>query len=134
MPVQPLTVNLPEPIFTKLQERARQSKRSVEAEVAEVVAAAVPAGEALPADLQAELSSLSLLDDDALWRAARTRLPDADASELEELHFKKAREGLTEPESERLASLVRHYERSMLVRGRAAALLKQRGHDVTPLM
>jgi len=33
-----------------------------------------------------------------------------------------------------LAALVRHYERTMLVRAQAAALLKQRGHDVRDLV
>ncbi len=37
-------------------------------------------------------------------------------------------------EAETLARLVRQYERYMLVRAEAAAILRERGHDVTPLL
>ena len=43
-------------------------------------------------------------------------------------------EGLTETEAEETASLVRQYERAMLVRAQAVALLKQRGHDISGLL
>jgi hypothetical protein len=56
------------------------------------------------------------------------------AAELEALHLKRQREGLTESETETLARLVRQYERAMLVRAQAAALLKQRGYDVAELI
>jgi hypothetical protein len=73
------------------------------------------------------------LDDEALWRAARTRLPADAVEELERLHLKRQRQGLTASEDEQVAALVRQYERVMLVRAQAAALLKERGHDVSVL-
>jgi hypothetical protein len=88
----------------------------------------------LPADLEEAISPLSLLDDDALWRAAGSRLASEDAARMEELHHKREQEGLNEAESQVLAGLVRQYERSMLVRAQAAALLRQRGHDVSGLL
>jgi hypothetical protein len=56
------------------------------------------------------------------------------AAELEALHLKRQREGLTDVETQTLARLVRQYERAMLVRAQAAALLKQRGYDVAELI
>ncbi|MGH2593985.1 MAG: hypothetical protein ACRDGG_10775, partial [Anaerolineae bacterium] len=74
-----------------------------------------------------------LLDDEALWRAARSLLPAQTAAQLEDLHLKRQREGLSEPETQTLAGLVRQYERAMLIRAQATALLKQRGHDISEL-
>jgi hypothetical protein len=53
---------------------------------------------------------------------------------LEELHLKRQREGLTEGEEQTAAALLRQYERALLVRAQAAALLHQRGHKVEELL
>jgi hypothetical protein len=94
----------------------------------------VPVAMDLPADLVEALSRLAVLDDAALWQAARSRFPTEAAQQLEDLHLKRQREGLTEDETQVAMILVRQYERSMLVRAQAAALLKQRGHDVSSLL
>jgi len=79
----------------------------VEDELLEVVATAVPVADELPADLAEAISPLALLDDQALWRAARSHLPLEAAAEMEALHLKRQREGLTEAEIQTLAGLVR---------------------------
>jgi hypothetical protein len=76
---------------------------------------------------------LALLDDESLWRAARGRLAAEAAERIEQLHLKRQRDDLTETEVQELAALMRRYERAMLVRAQAAALLRQRGHDITSL-
>jgi plasmid stability protein len=134
MTLQTVTLNVPDVLYTRLKQRAEQANRTVEAELLEVLATAVPAADELPADLQEAISPLALLDDESLWRAARSRLAAEVAAELENLHLKQQRESLTETEAETLAGLVRQYERAMLVRAQAAALLKQRGHDVSSLV
>ncbi len=134
MTVQPITLDLPRLLYDRLKSRANQAHRTVEDELIQVVATAVPVGDELPVDLDEAISPLSLLDDDALWRAARTHLPTEAAAQMEDLHLKRQREGLTETETQILSSLVRQYERAMLVRAQAAALLKQRGHDVSVLL
>jgi plasmid stability protein len=131
---QMLTLHVPETLFTRLKERADQAHRSVEAETLVVLATAVPLSEALPADLAEALEPLGLLDDDALREAARHRLTPEVAAQIDQLHLKQQREGLTEAERQTLAALVRQYEQTMLVRAQAAALLKQRGHDVRDLV
>ncbi|MEK9163946.1 MAG: hypothetical protein AAB342_01175 [Chloroflexota bacterium] len=134
MAVQSITLNLPSALYNRLKRRAEQTRRTVEAELLEVVATAVPIADELPPDLAEAISPLALLDDEALWRAARSHLPAEAASQMEELHLKRQREGLSEAEQQTLARLVRQYERAMLVRAQAAALLKQRGHDVSGLI
>ena len=134
MSVQPITINLPTILYSRLRRRAEQSRHTVEAELLEVVTTAMPVADDLPADLSEAISPLSLLDDAALWRAARSRLASETAAQLEALHLKRQRDGLTATEEQILAGLVRQYERVMLVRAQAAALLKQRGQDVSELL
>ncbi len=88
----------------------------------------------LPADMAEAISALHLLGDEDLWRAARHSLAPEAAAELEELHLKRQREGLSASEIEALATLMKEYARIMLVRSRSAAVLKQRGHDVSGLL
>ena len=73
------------------------------------------------------------MDDAALWQAARSRLSAEASAQLEVLHIKRQRKGLSETEARTLAELVQQYERSMLIRARAAAILKLRGHDLSGL-
>ncbi len=134
MGVQPVTVNLPQSLYDRLRRRAEQSQRTLEAELIEAVASVVPSGDDLPDELAEAINSLVLLDDEALWRAARSSIPTQTAEKLETLHLKRQREGLSETEAKELENLVRQYERTMLVRARAAELLKQRGKDISGLI
>lgn len=129
-----VTLTLPISVYERLKARAVQTHRSVEAEALDLLVMAVPIADELPADLEAAISPLTLLDDVALWQAARIHFGSADALQLEQLHHKQQREGLTEAEQQTVDQLVRHYERTMLVRAQAAALLKQRGHNVSSLL
>ncbi len=129
MPAKIVTLNVPDPLYARLQERARQANRSVEAEVLDVVTAAVP-DNGLPDDYEDALTQLAMLDDEALKHAAAARFSPERASELEQLHLKRQRDGLTKPEAERAESLAREYELNMLMRAQATVLLKQRRHEI----
>lgn len=131
---QTLTLSVPEPLYQRLKERAEQTQRSVEAEMLEVLVTAMPEGNGLPQDLEAALAPLALLEDAALWRAAQSRLAAEATAQIEELHLKRQREGLTDAETQALAALMQQYERAMLVRAQAARILHQRGHDVAGLV
>ena len=134
MPTQTVTLQIPVPLYDQLMHRAVETERSFEEETLEVLAAVLPGRDELPADLKRAIDSLVVLDDAALWRAAESRLADDIAFELEALHDKRDGVGLTDSESQQLAALLRRYERQMLVRAQAAALLRERGHDVTRLL
>ena len=131
MTVQPVTVQVPSVLYDRIKRRADQSHRPVEVELLDLVAISIPGGDELPDDLAEAIASLTLLDDQALWRAARSRLAADIATRLEDLHRKRQREGLTGNETQEAEVLVRQYERIMLVRAQAAALLKDRGYDVS---
>jgi plasmid stability protein len=134
MPTQSVTLALPDPLYERLRERAEQTRRSLEEEALEVLATAVPVDGALPPEVAQAIESLDVLDDDVLWDAARSRLSADVCNELESLHLKQRRDGLADAETRQLAALVRQYEQHMLVRARAVALLKERGHDVSELL
>jgi phage terminase Nu1 subunit (DNA packaging protein) len=134
MTVHAVMLRVPSPLYEQLKRRAEQTQRTVEAELLDVVATAMSVDDDLPATLAEAISSLALLGDEALWRAARSRLSAETASQMEDLHLKRQREGLTEAEEETLNGLVRQYERTMLVRAQAATLLKERGYDISQLL
>ena len=133
MSTQTLTLHLPDQLYARLQQRAQESNRTLEAELLEVLSTAVPADESLPHPLAEDVARLDDMDDAELWQAARSRLSEEASAQLEDLHFERQREGLSESEARTLAELVGQYERSMLIRARAAALLKLRGHDLSGL-
>lgn len=135
MAVQAVTVNLPDPLYERLARRASKSHRTVEAEIVDAVSTSLPTEpDELPADMAEALAALHLLDDEDLWRAARQRLAAEKAAKIEEIHLKRQSEGLSALETDALVALMKEYTRIMLVRSRSAALLKQRGHDVSGLL
>lgn len=134
MTTETLMLEVPGPLYEQLRQRADQAHRSVEEETLEVLATTMPADGPLPADLSAAVESLKAQDDGALWGAVQTRLADETSAELETLHHKRQREGLTEAESRKRSELVGQYERHMLMRAQAIALLRERGHDVSSLV
>jgi len=134
MTLQPVTVRLPKSLYNQIRRRAEMSARSMEEELLDVVASAMPASEELPEDMVNALSALELLDDESLKRAARSHLPVEAVQEMEALHLKRQEHGLNEMEKQTLAGLLQQYERSMLVRAQAATILQQRGYDVSGLL
>lgn len=130
---QTLTLNIPDDLYQRLKQRADISRRSVEDELLRLAASALVEDE-IPADIAKAIAALAVADDAALWQAARSRLPQDVSDEIENLHLKQQREGLTAPEKQRLADLMRQYERVLSVRAEAVGLLKERGHDVSVLL
>ncbi len=134
MSTNTITLDVPGPLYEQLKRLAEQTHRSVEEETLEVLATAVPPACSLPREWEEAMQALNGLDDAALIESARNRLEDNVSAELERLHDKQRQEGLSDEESAKLADLVGRYERHMLVRAQAAALLKARGCDLRELM
>ncbi len=133
MAVRTLTLKLPDPLYRRLQQRAKEAQRTIEAELMNLIASSVPAADELPTDLAGAVSSLHLLNEEALWRAARSVLPVKTSARLEELHLKDQRQGLTAEASAQASAMVEEYERMILVRASAIRLLKERGQDISTL-
>lgn len=134
MPAQSVLLQVPDALYDRFRQRAERAHRSIETELLDVLTAAVETPGELPADLTEALTPLALFDDEALWRAARSHLDPQVATELEMLNMQQQDDGLLPVEDQRRRLLLRRYERAMLIRAQAAALLKERGHDVAELL
>ena len=77
-----LTLELPEDVYERVRRAAKGMNQPVEKALADIVRAATPSLEQVPAEYRAELESMEDLRDDKLWEIARSILvrqaaPDA---------------------------------------------------------
>ena len=134
MTTRSLTIDFPDDLYDRVRQRAERAGRSFESELVEIVASALPGADDFPPELSSELASLGGLDDESLWQAARSHFAASAANLLEALNLKQQREGLTDQERQSQSDLLAQYERAMLIRAESAALLKERGYDVSVLI
>ena len=87
--------------------------------------------DASPGSLRSALAHLAYLNDAALWQVARTTMPREQRARLATLHDKLQRESLTAEERSEEQVLLALYRETLLVRGQAAILLRQRGYDIS---
>jgi hypothetical protein len=127
---QILTLAIPQPLYDRYKRQAERTRRSLEDVVLAALAEAVPADGDLPADVAATIAALATLDDATLWGIARSRPPMHDWERRAELGDKRQREGLSDDELREAAALAHRHDLALALRAEAAALLKQRGHDV----
>lgn len=86
--------------------------------------------DSLSAELADELTQLAFLTDAELWYAARTQLSPDDHARMEALLRKQQINRLEATELAEAEALAGRYDRTMLIRAKAAVLLKERGHDI----
>lgn len=134
MAIQNVTIRLSESLYHQVNLRARRMQRSVEEEVVAVVEDALPALDALPAEIANELGQMVFLTDHELWQAARATTTSVENRRMQALVLKQQREGLSPEEATEAERLAQRQERIMLLRSRAATLLKERGQDVSKLI
>ncbi len=79
------------------------------------------------------LGQLTYLADDDLWLAAQTQLSLAEAEQMQDLVDKQQDQPLTPSEQETAQALSHRYNHTMLIRAKAAVLLKERGYDIASL-
>ena len=128
-------INIPDELYQRLKQRAEEHHRSVEAQLLKTLSAGfIVEEEELPADLAAALTALETADDKALWQAARSHVPLEMAEAVQKLRAKQRRTGLTSTEQRKLDDLLHQYDLTMLLRAKAAVLLKQHGYDVDVLL
>jgi hypothetical protein len=126
-------IGVPVPLYDRLKRAAELTHRSVEDVLASTVNAALPPDPALPADLADNLAALALFSDDALWAAAESSLSPAQQRRLEQLSTVADSRSLTPAESSELSQLLEQYDRSVLRRAKALAVLAQRGYQIPDL-
>jgi len=90
--------------------------------------------EGLADDIEQELAQLDWLTEDELCQAAQITVSREKNESMQELVEKQQRDGLTEYESQQAQLLSHLFNRVMLVRAKATALLKKRGYDISPFI
>jgi hypothetical protein len=131
MTVQAITLNLPEAVYRQIRQAAEKVGRPVNEVLLEAVVAVAPVTGTGPENLRTALAQMAYLNDAALWQAGRATMTAEQRQRLETLHDKQQREGLTPEEKAEEQALLSLYRETLLVRAQAAALLKQRGYDVS---
>jgi len=133
MTTQAVTLHLPEHLYLRLQQMAQATHQSFD----EVLLRAIqvgspPSWEDAPAAFQMDLAALDRLDDDALWRIARSRQTEADMVRYQELLDRNTNDTISDTERAELARLRTEADRFMLCKVHAAALLRWRGYHIPP--
>ena len=134
MAVQNVTIRMSDQLYHQVEQRAGRMQRSVEEEVVAVVEGALPVLDFLLADIADELGQMVFLTDSELWHAAQTVMTAGENRRMQALVLKRQREGLSPEEEIEAEQLTMRQERVMLLRARAAALLRERGQDVSTLL
>lgn len=129
-----LSVQVPEQLLQSVKRRASARRRSLDKEVAQLIASGLQQAGGGSETLEELLEPLALMSDADLWNAARSRLPRRLSAELEKLHHQRQRDGLTSVERDRAKLLTDQFERCLVIRARAIELLHARGHDVSRLL
>ena len=133
MSTQNVTLSLPETLYLRLQQTAQATHQSLTEILLHAVQVGCPPGwEEAPAAFQADLATLDRLDDEALWRIAKSSRTEADIARFQELLEKNSDTQLTTDERTELTQLRFEADRFMLRKAHAAALLRWRGHTVPP--
>ena len=124
-----ITLTLPERTMEQAQQAATVLKRPVEEVLSDILAAVLPTVHDAPAEMQAELTRMTWLDSQALWRLARAQMPAEAQEQLRQLTQVQGQRALTSKEQAQLDALRQEYGRITLLKARAYALLSLRGGE-----
>lgn len=134
MTAETIAIQVPQPIYDRLERFAKLTSRPVESLVLQALSTSLPL---LPEDLhpaqREALIALEELDDERLWQVERATFP-ADAYErFAELRDKQRADSLTAAEEAELLRLSDRADLLMLQKAYAAVLLRWRGQELPPL-
>jgi hypothetical protein len=130
MDTHAVTLELPESVYQTASQVAVATGQPLEAVLRTGIAHALPPLDDVPPDEAAELAALALLDDIALWQAARAMMSDGEQAELDQLLDRQEEGSLRSAEQSRLRALLDTYGRVTLRKAHAYLLLARRGYRV----
>jgi len=128
-----ITITLPTPIYSRVERQSQLMQRSIAEELIAVVTEYWQK-EVLADDIEQTLAQLDLLTDSELWQSAQIAVSSENTESMQELVEKQQRDGLTASENQQAQLLSHLFNRIMLVRAKAAILLKRRGYDISPII
>jgi hypothetical protein len=124
--MQTVTLNLPESLMQRAQAAAKTLRRPLENVLADMLDATLPDFAEAPLDMQSELLGMSFLTEQELWQAAQSQLAETQQAALQAIHETELARPLTLEEQEQKESLIAEYDRALLRKARAYALLTAR--------
>lgn len=130
MELSKIPVDLPEPLYWRLQGMAAFAQRSVEEILASAISTALPPSPNLPDELADDLAEMLWLSDEMLWTAIEPTFTSAHQGRLTELNDLVGERSLTPKETAEQEQLLAAYDRSVLRRAQAFAILARRGHQI----
>jgi hypothetical protein len=130
---QTVILELPQTIYQPVSRMAEATNRPLEDLLVGALQASLPPLDGLPPELVEELVKLERLDDESLWQAMTSQVPQEQQSALNHLLDKNQAGTLSAQEREELNRLQREADRVMLRKARAAVLLRFRGHRLPTL-
>jgi hypothetical protein len=128
--VTTVSVEIPEPLYRRLQNAAAVAQRSVDDVLASAVIIPLPATSDLPEAIAEELAEMIWLSDDALLAATKTTFSARQQARLAELNDLADDRVLSEKEAAERTSLLAAYEHAVLRRAQAFHILARRGHRI----
>jgi hypothetical protein len=134
MSMATVSIQLPDTLFRKLKRAADLTHRPVEEIAATSLEAALPTTPGLPADVADELAAMQVFSDAMLRAAVEPSISRAEQRRLEQLNAAAGERALTAAEAKEQQALIAAYNRSVLRRAKAMAILAQRGYDLGELL
>lgn len=130
MTVTSVTVQIPQPLYHRLERAAVRLQKPVEDLLTETLQAALPPADEISASIQAEIATLDGLDDAKLREVAESEMALRDQQALDRLLDLQSMRPLTDDEAGYLEELRADYGRVLLRKARAFALLAERGQPL----
>ena len=129
MAQQTVTLTIPQALYDRIAERAKQANRPMVDETLSTLEEkySEPTGK----EIDASLEYLKNLPDEELWQRAKWTATDDQNEEMQVLLEKQQREGLTTNEKEQVELLSAYFNKIMLTRAYAVEELVKRGHNIS---
>ncbi|MBI4782393.1 MAG: hypothetical protein HY785_13885 [Oscillatoriophycideae cyanobacterium NC_groundwater_1537_Pr4_S-0.65um_50_18] len=132
MLAETVTLQVPDALYQRLAKTARVTKRSLEEVMLHALrVGSPPTWEDVPVEFQPDLAAMDQLDDESLWKIARSRKSQNEMTRYEKLLDQSKSKTLNDSERKELGNLREEADRFMLRKSHAAVLLRWRGHDVS---
>ena len=131
--MQDVMIQMPDTLYSRLANAAQATRQPIEHILLHALqVGSPPSWEEAPAMFQADLAALDRMDDDSLWRIARSSRIGEDRTRYDELLDKNANGTLTPDERIELTELRTDADLFMLRKSYAVDLLRWRGHVIPP--
>ena len=133
MTLQSVTIKLPSNLFRRLERTAEVTHQSLDDVLLQTIRGNIPPSvDDVPLPSREEYTALSKLDDGDLWAIASTPVEPKQWRRHKRLLQKNTSATLSEPERRELEHLRAETDRHVLRKSFALALLKWRGHTLSP--